>query len=137
MSKIYTGYELIKEMALGRIENGTKIIPHYLNNDCTVKYFEYSYGFLEAHYKDNRCNDSDVNVCVFLDNNRTFEVIEDEIDIDNIKELYINDKTKSVGKDAIANWTGRNLDITFSNKINEILQAVKQIDKRVKKLEGK
>ena len=64
-----------------------------------------------------------------------FELIEDEKDIDNIKEIYINDKTKSVGEDAIANWTGRNLDITFANKINEILQAVKQIDKRVKKLE--
>ena len=64
-----------------------------------------------------------------------FELIEDEKDIDNIKEIYINDKTKSVGEDAIANWTGRNLDITFANKINEILQAVKQLDKRVKKLE--
>ena len=41
-----------------------------------------------------------------------------------------------IGEDEIENWTGRNLDITFANKINEILQAVKQIDKRVKKLEG-
>lgn len=67
--------------------------------------------------------------------NMEVESIENDSDIDNIKELYINDKTKSVGEDAIANWTGRNLDITFANKINEILQAVKQIDKRVKKLE--
>ena len=66
---------------------------------------------------------------------KELEIIENEIDIDNIKELYINDKTKSVGEDAIKNWTGRSLDITFANKINEILQAVKQIDKRVKKLE--
>lgn len=65
MGKIYKGYELIKEIALGRIENGTKIIPHYQNNDCTVKYFEYSYGFLKAYYKYNRRSDEDVNVCVF------------------------------------------------------------------------
>ncbi len=75
-----------------------------------------------------------INEIDFL--NSTFEAIEDkedEIDIDNIKELYINDK--SVGIDTIESWTGRNLDITFANKINKILQAVKQIDKRVKKLE--
>lgn len=121
MSKIYTGYELIKEMALERIKNGTKIIPHYPNNDCTVKYFKYSYGFLEAHYKDNRCNDNDVNVCVFLDNNRTFEVIDDEIDIDNIEEL------KSVTN---------NIDgtICMMNKINKLVQAVKQLNKEVKEL---
>lgn len=119
MSKIYTGYELIKEMALERIKNGTKIIPHYPNNDCTVKYFKYSYGFLEAHYKDNRCNDNDVNVCVFLDNNRTFEVIDDEIDIDNIEEL------KGIVEYA-----------TEQDTINKLIQAVKQIDKRVKELGG-
>lgn len=75
-----------------------------------------------------------INEIDFL--NSTFETIEDkedEIDIDNIKELYINDK--SVGKDAIESWTGRNLDITFANKINKILQAVKQIDNRVEGLE--
>lgn len=75
-----------------------------------------------------------INEIDFL--NSTFEAIEDkedEIDIDNIKELYINDK--SVGIDTIESWTGRNLDITFANKINKILQAVKQIDKRVKNLE--
>ena len=117
MGKIYKGWELIKAIEDGEIKNGTKIIPHYLNNDCTVKYFEYSYGFLEAHYKDNRCNDNDVNVCVFLDNNRTFEVIDDEIDIDSIEELK-----------GIVEYS------TERNTINQLIQAVKQIDKRVKEL---
>ena len=67
--------------------------------------------------------------------NGVFELIEDEKSIDDIKELYINKDIKLVGKDTIESWTGRNLDITFANKINEILQTVKQIDKRVKKLE--
>lgn len=56
--------------------------------------------------------------------NMEVELIEDEIDIDNIKE-YKQDHTE------------RCIDIDIRNKMNEILQAVKQIDKRVKKIEEK
>ena len=54
----------------------------------------------------------------------TFELIEDEIDIDSIEEYK-------------QEYTERCIDIAIRNKMNEILQAVKQLDKRVKKLEGK
>jgi hypothetical protein len=50
------------------------------------------------------------------------ELIEDEINIDSIEE-YKQEHTE------------RCIDIDIRNKMNEILQAVKQIDKRVKKLE--
>ena len=122
MSKIYKGWELMKAIADGEIKNGAKIIPHYPNNDCIVEYFEYFCGFFNAYYKEGKRNDKDVNVCVFLDNDRTFDVIEDEIDIDNIEE-YKQEHTE------------RCIDIDIRNKINELVQAVKQIDKRVKKLE--
>lgn len=52
------------------------------------------------------------------------ELIEDEINIDSIEE-YKQEHTE------------RCIDIDIRNKMNEILQAVKQIDKRVKKLEEK
>lgn len=128
MSKTYKGWELMKAIADGKIKNGTKIIPHYPNNDCTVEYFEYSYGFFEAYYKEGRRSDNDVNVCVFLDNDRTFEVIGDEtdIDIDSIEELGISEKDNKVYSPII---------IDNRIKINKLIQAVKQIDKRVKKLE--
>lgn len=54
----------------------------------------------------------------------TFELIEDEINIDSIEE-YKQEHTE------------RCIDIDIRNKMNEILQAVKQIDKRVKKIEEK
>ena len=54
----------------------------------------------------------------------TFELIEDEIDIDNIEEY----KQK---------YTERCIDIDIRNKMNEILQAVKQLNERVKRLEEK
>lgn len=50
------------------------------------------------------------------------ELIEDEIDIDSIEE-YKQEHSE------------RCIDVDIRNKLNEILQAVKQIDKRVKKLE--
>lgn len=76
MSKLYKGYELIEELSNEKINNEAKIIPHYPNNDCIVKYFKYSNGFLEAYYKDGQYDDN-VNVCIFLDNNRLFEIIEE------------------------------------------------------------
>ena len=69
----------------------------------------------------------------------TFELIEDEADdktnIEDIKKLYINDKT--IGKDLIENWTGRNLDIVVGKKINELVQAVKQLNKEIKSIKEK
>ena len=130
MEKMYKGWELMKAIADGKIKNRSKFIFKTEHNmkeevlwDGEVFLYANSEKTIVSDYTDIRLIQA------------TFELIEDEKDIDNIKELYINDKTKSVGKDAIANWTGRNLDITFANKMNEILQAVKQIDKRVKKLE--
>lgn len=122
MSKIYKGWELIKAIADGEIKNNTKIIPHYPNDNCIVEYFEYSYGFFKTYYKEGRKSDKDVNVCVFLDNDRTFEVTENEMDIDNIEE-YKQEHTE------------RCIDIDIRNKINELVQVVKQLDKRIKKLE--
>ena len=124
----YKGYELIEAIANGKIKNGTKIIPHYPNNDCNVKYFEYYHGFLNAYYKNGDGSSQNVNICVFLDNNRTFEVIDNEInienkiDIENIEELA----TLSLDKNGI---------VKMLVKIHELIHAVKQLNIRIKKLE--
>lgn len=125
--KTYKGYELIKEIAEGNIKNGTKIIPHYPNKDCTVEYFEYYYGFLHAYYKDINHSDNDVNVCVFLDNNRTFEIIEnEEIDIDSIKEMVIRHYQTPVEKETY-----------IQSKINELIQAIKHLNKEIQSIKEK
>lgn len=60
-----------------------------------------------------------------------FEILSDEeIDIDSITEIYIND-IKSVGESETKCWTGRNLDIAFANKINDLIKAIKQLNKKV------
>lgn len=53
--------------------------------------------------------------------NGTFELIEDEVDIDNIEELTQN---------CFDDWTE-------ANKINELVQAVKQLNKEIKSIKEK
>ena len=112
MGKIYKGWELMKAIADGEIKEGSKI-----------KTNENSFIFREGifmsnspfHFLTGIYNDIDFATA-------KFELIEDEINIDSIEE-YKQEHTE------------RCIDIDIRNKMNEILQAVKQIDKRVKKLE--
>lgn len=113
MGKIYKGWELMKAIADGEIKEGRKI-KSYGNTTYTFngkKFERDDYDcFLTEDYEDIRLATTE------------FELIEDEIDIDSIEE-YKQEHSE------------RCIDIDIRNKMNEILQAVKQIDKRVKKLE--
>lgn len=105
MGKIYKGWELMKAVSEGKLNLKQKVSTtslEYVN--CTIEFV----------LKDTAFNIMDLD----------FELIEDEIDIDSIKE-YKQEHTE------------RCIDVDIRNKMNEILQAVKQIDKRVKKLEEK
>ena len=136
MNKTYKGYELIKEIAIGNIKDYTKIIPHYPNNNCTVDYFIYSYGFMDAYYKDSRHSDNRVNVCIFLDNDNTFEVIEDEIDIQSIKEQNISYVLCDLDVDNRGFIKILNKFFRENNSyIDKILKAVKQLDNKIKEKE--
>lgn len=112
MSKIYIGWELMKAIADGEIKEGSKI---KINEDiyifCEGNFMSDSTGY----YLTGIYNDIDFATA-------KFELIEDEIDIDNIEE-YKQEHTE------------RCIDIDIRNKINELIKAVKQIDKRIKKLE--
>ena len=114
MGKIYKGWELIKAIADGEIKNGSRFNVHRTYNAIAV---------LEdriLHFEDGSKRILTTNDLLIY----TFELIEDEIDIDSIEEYK-------------QEYTERCIDVDIRNKMNEILQAVKQIDKRVKKLEGK
>lgn len=113
MGKIYKGWELIKAIEDGEIKNGSRFKVHRTYNSIAV---------LEdriLHIEDGSKRILTTNDLLIY----AFELIEDEINIDSIEE-YKQEHTE------------RCIDIDIRNKMNEILQAVKQIDKRVKKLEG-
>ena len=112
MSKIYIGWELMKARADGERKEGSKIkINENIYIFCEGNFMSDSTGY----YLTGIYNDIDFATA-------KFELIEDEIDIDNIEE-YKQEHTE------------RCIDIDIRNKINELIKVVKQIDRRVKKLE--
>ena len=112
MSKIYKGWELIKAIADGEIKEESRFRDTY----SEYIYKRNSFGDLELKREDGEeLTSPDYSYFAVKDND--FELIEDEIDIDSIKEMEL---------DVID-------DVTYY--INDLIKAVKQIDKRVKKLE--
>ena len=123
MGKTYKGWELMKAIADGEIKEGSRFNVHRTYSAIAV---------LEdriLHFEDGSKRILTTNDLLIY----TFELIEDEIDIDSIEEL--NDTCYDVNI-----MSDDDLE-SYHNKtrttINEILQAVKQIDKKVKKIEEK
>ena len=107
---------------LKKIENGENI-PQKIKVYQEV----FEWDILEHYYR--RSNGDDLlELCIIFNTGELLsmevEPIEDEIDIDSIGEL------KSVTN---------NIDgiVCIMNKINELVQAVKQINKEVKELENR
>lgn len=108
MGKTYKGWELMKAIADGEIKNESRFNLHRTYSAIAV-------------LEDRILHIEDGNKRILTTNDLliyTFELIEDEINIDSIEELK-----------GIVEYS------TEKNTINQLVQAVKQIDKRVKKLE--
>ena len=107
----YKGYELLKAIADGEIKDGSKVIAP---NDIQYTYNGIAFKDENGNFMNEEFSDREYAMF-------DFELIEDEIDIDSIEEL------KSVTN---------NIDgtICIMNKINELVQAVKQLNKEVKEL---
>lgn len=119
MSKEYKGWDLLKEIADGNIKEGTKFRDNYniyilrkdgigdeltLFNKETYETPDYSY---------------------FADNDNTFEIIEEEpeIDIQSYKELLLEPLTEE---------KYNNSDIyMLGTQINALIKAVKQLDNQI------
>lgn len=120
----YKGYELMKAIAEGKIKSGTKFKT---KEGKEVKWNGYNLMSIDF----NECYMCIINDICFI--NEVFELTEDEIDIDSIEEL--NDTCYDVNA-----MSDDDLEF-YHNKtrttINEILQAVKQINKEVKELKNR
>ena len=124
MSKIYKSWKLIQAIADGEIKKGTKFKD---KDKKEVEWDGNNFVFIDS----GRDYTSVLSDIYFI--NEEFELIEDEIDIDNIEDEIDIDNIEEL-KSVTNNIDGT---ICMMCKINELVQAVKQIDKRVKKLEGK
>lgn len=158
MSKVYRGYELLKAIADGEIENGTKIeIKGRFSGDLIGSYFIYNEGTLYFPiYKPNGaeyCDDMKLSDVI----NWKFKLIEknETIDIDSIEKLdMITEKDDNLLRNIVDNqnlilkWAKqadkeikelKSLDIEISEKdINEaIKKAREQLNKEIKSIKEK
>lgn len=119
MSKVYKGYELLKSIADGEIKEGSRF--------DTYKGIVYFDGInlrednAEGHYFTEIIDDLEFSKL-------KFELIEDEIDIDNIEELDTYETVETY------DW--QDVD-TNRMTINELVQAVKQLNKEIKSIKEK
>lgn len=110
----YKGYELLKAIADGEIKDGTEI---FVTTSLDGRYTNISRAYIghnDIYWKDTN---KQLPAYVFITGE--FELIEDEIDIDSIKEMEL---------DVID-------DATYY--INDLIKAVKQLNKEVKELENR
>lgn len=111
MSKTYKGYELYKMIVEGNIKQGTKLKD--LSNCETVVFDGENFVYeIKADYLSNMYDDI---IFATLD----FELIEDEIDIQSIEECDIPINMKEID----------HMLIDMQDKINELVEAVKQLDR--------
>lgn len=110
LNKIAHGEEVPEKIKVGNIIYIYENWEHFYYTDNEAR------EDLLVRGKDYSTND-------FL--NWNVELIEDEVDIDNIEELLKIEEYEVDKTDTVIN----------RNKINELVQVVKQLDKRVKELE--
>lgn len=125
--RTYTGIELLQAIAKNEIKENTKFIDKY--NINYIYKLDGIEGELALYKQEQYYEDSIPDYSMFIDN--TFAEIKEEqdIDIQSIEEFEI-DKNNYIQTELGAFKT-RKMDIAFLNKINEIIQAVKQLDRKI------
>ena len=119
---------------LNKIANGEDVPKR-------IKFYQTCYSWYDNGFSKGYCKEpvmADGNSFLEINSNydllKLVEIIEEdeEINIQDIEKIYINDSVKSIGESEIKFWTGRNLDLTLGNKINELIKAIKKLDKEMK-----
>lgn len=130
--------DLLNKIAKGELPNKTRFKVYSSCNDKNDKAFICEYdesypGTIWCICDDNCKFNYKIDYMRIL--NYEVELIEDEVDIDNIEEFEI-DKNNYIQTELGAFKT-RKMDIAFLNKVNELVQAVKQLNKEIKSIKRK
>ena len=119
----YKGLEIMQMISKGQIEDGTRFDFENNNFNGEVEYYNGTLYWIR--FDENWKETGKKNLFEMFNIQSTmvadFEPLKDEIEIDNIKE-YKQEHTE------------RCIDVDIRNKINELIQAIKQINKEVKEV---
>ena len=123
---VYKGLEIMQMISKGQIEDRTRFDFENNNFDGEVEYYNGTLYWIVFDEKWNETGKKNLFEMFNIQSTMVadFEPLEDKIDIDSIEEL------KSVTN---------NIDgtVCIMNKINELVQAVKQLNTEVKELENR
>lgn len=134
MKKIVEGIELLRMIRDGEIKNGTTI-NLYLDQHQIGEYYLREKSLFNKD--DNDLIDKEYFLDIFINDTHKFEILseeDEEIDIDSIEEInyevnfgYVNcgNMTKEVKEGLNRQFNNIN------NKINELIKAVKQLNKKL------
>lgn len=118
----YKGLEIMQMISKGQIEDGTRF--NFENNNFNGEVEYYNGTLYWIRFDENWKETGKKNLFEMFNIQSTmvadFEPLEDEMDIDSIEEL-----------EGIVKYS------TERNTINQLIQAVKQINKEVKELENR
>ena len=119
----YKGLEIMQMISKGQIEDGTRFDFENNNFNGEVEYYNGTLYWIR--FDENWKETGKKNLFEMFNIQSTmvadFEPLKDEIEIDNIKE-YKQEHTE------------RCIDVDIRNKINELIQAIKHINKEVKEV---
>lgn len=118
--KTYKGYELIREISDGKIKENSKIKVR--KNNKIIEVIEYKKGRL------NWGKGGNFNTEYLCNNRVSFELIEDEIDIEKIEELNDTNYDAKILTEKEKEYY-HNITRT---RLNEVIKAVKELDKKMK-----
>ncbi len=117
MSKTYKGWEFLKAIEEKKIKDGTKLRiidgNEFINIETSAMVEQDTPGsfiLINTEFNNSLCANWLINT--------TIEIMDDEIDINNIKE-YKQEHAE------------RCIDIDIRNKINELIQAIKQLNNKI------
>lgn len=129
----YKGLEIMQMISKGQIEDGTRFDFENNNFNGEVEYYNGTLYWIRFDENWNETGKKNLFEMFNIQSTMVadFELIEDEIDIDSIIELEEFELDQFVTMDKNERFDRTMIEYS---KINELVQAVKQLNKKVKEL---
>ena len=133
---VYKGLEIMQMISKGQIEDGTRFDFENNNFNGEVEYYNGTLYWIRFDENWNETGKKNLFEMFNIQSTMVadFEPLKDEIDIDSIIELEEFELDQFVTMDKNERFDRTMIEYS---KINQLVQAVKQLNKEVKELENK
>ena len=123
---VVDGVELLRLIRDGEIKSGTKITVHTPNYDSDYWFWGNWFGEKDGYSR--KMDNMELHLC---DKDCTFEILSEEIDIQELQEVNLFSNGVNSSEDTRKKCYDINF-IIIEETLNEIIKAIKQSDKKIK-----